>query len=72
MRNKILKISFVLLFGVAFYSFIIIGLGTDGIGDCKPGAAILYLFWCAGYGWFFGSWVSRLIKKGNADDNSRN
>lgn len=71
--KRILKMSLLTLLFLASYFFIIIGIGTDGISECEPGAIVMYLIGCAGYGWFFGSLVSKLVKEGfNRNDNSRN
>lgn len=53
-----------MLLVLGLYFFITIGLGTNGIGKCEPGAIIMYLIGCAGYGWFFGSLVGELIRGG--------
>lgn len=71
--KRIIKTSLLTLLFIASYLFIIVGLGTDGIGKCEPGAIIMYLIGCGGYGWFFGSLVSKLVKRGfNRNDDNRN
>lgn len=62
--KRILKTALLTLLFLGSYIFIIIGLGTDGIGKCEPGAIVMYLIGCGGYGWFFGSLVSKLAKEG--------
>lgn len=62
--KRIIKTSLLALLFLASYIFIIVGLGTDGIGKCEPGAIIMYLIGCGGYGWFFGSLVSKLLRGG--------
>lgn len=60
--KRIIKKSLLAFLVLGLYFFIIIGLGTDGIGKCEPGAIVMYLIGCGGYGWFFGSLVSKLIR----------
>lgn len=60
--KRVIKISLLALLALGLYLFITIGLGTDGIGKCEPGAIIMYLIGCGGYGWFFGSLVAKLIR----------
>ena len=62
--NRVIKKSLLALLALGVYFFITIGLGTNGIGKCEPGAIIMYLIGCAGYGWFFGSLVGELIRGG--------
>lgn len=63
--KRILKMSLLTLLFLGLYFFIIIGLGTNGIGKCEPGEIVMYLIGCGGYGWFFGSLVSKLMRGGN-------
>ena len=64
--KRVIKKSLLAFLVLGLYLFITIGLGTDGIGKCEPGAIIMYLIGCGGYGWFFGSLVSKLAKEGFA------
>lgn len=60
--KRIIKKSLLAFLVLGLYFFIIIGLGTDGIGKCEPGAIVMYLIGCCGYGYFFGSLVSKLMR----------
>lgn len=60
--KKLIKASLLALLFQASFLFIIVVLGTDGIGKCEPGAIIMYLIGCGGYGYFFGSLVSKLMR----------
>ena len=60
--KRIIKKSLLALLVLGLYFFITIGLGTDGISKCEPGAIVMYLIGCGGYGLFFGSLVSKLMK----------